>query len=77
MKSLVIPELRAHAPFDELEPEALATASIGQTHRGKTKEGKIVAVKVQRPGIEATSRKGASRHAASAKPWALSPPWLS
>jgi hypothetical protein len=29
------------------------------------------------PGIEATSRKGASRHAASAKPWALSPPWLS
>jgi signal-transduction protein with cAMP-binding, CBS, and nucleotidyltransferase domain len=23
MKSLVIPELRAYAPFDELEPEAL------------------------------------------------------
>ena len=23
MKSLVIPELREHAPFDELEPEAL------------------------------------------------------
>jgi hypothetical protein len=30
------------------------------------------------PGIEAaTSRKGASRHASSAKPWALSSPWLS
>ena len=30
------------------------------------------------PGIEAaTSRKGASRHASSAKPWALSPGWLS
>jgi len=42
--------------FAELEPEALATASIGQTHRGKTKEGKIVAVKVQRPGIDTVMR---------------------
>jgi hypothetical protein len=30
------------------------------------------------PSIEAaTSRKGAPRHASSAKPWALSPGWLS
>ncbi len=42
--------------FAELEPEALATASIGQTHRGKTKDGKVVAVKVQRPGIDAVMR---------------------
>ncbi len=42
--------------FAELEPEALATASIGQTHRGKTLDGKVVAVKVQRPGIDAVMR---------------------
>ena len=42
--------------FAELEPEPLATASIGQTHRGKTKEGVVVAVKVQRPGIDAVMR---------------------
>lgn len=42
--------------FAELDTEPLATASIGQTHRGKTKEGKVVAVKVQRPGIDAVMR---------------------
>ncbi|MBN8613608.1 MAG: AarF/ABC1/UbiB kinase family protein [Deltaproteobacteria bacterium] len=42
--------------FAELDPEPLATASIGQTHRGKTKEGVVVAVKVQRPGIDAVMR---------------------
>lgn len=42
--------------FVELDPEPLATASIGQTHRGKTKDGRDVAVKVQRPGIDAVMR---------------------
>ncbi|MFN9811635.1 MAG: ABC1 kinase family protein [Deltaproteobacteria bacterium] len=42
--------------FAELDPVPLATASIGQTHRGRTRDGRDVAVKVQRPGIDAVMR---------------------
>ena len=38
--------------FDQLEPEPLASASIGQVHRARLKDGEPVAVKVQRPGIQ-------------------------
>ena len=37
--------------FDSLDPEPLASASIGQVHRARLKDGEAVAVKVQRPGI--------------------------
>jgi ubiquinone biosynthesis protein len=37
--------------FDALDPEPLASASIGQVHRARLKDGDDVAVKVQRPGI--------------------------
>ena len=37
--------------FDRLDEEPLASASIGQVHRGVLKDGEAVAVKFQRPGI--------------------------
>jgi len=39
------------AVFDELEEQALASASIGQVHKARLKSGEAVAVKFQRPGI--------------------------
>jgi predicted unusual protein kinase regulating ubiquinone biosynthesis (AarF/ABC1/UbiB family) len=37
--------------FGEFEPEPFASASIGQVHRARLKDGREVAVKVQHPGI--------------------------
>jgi ubiquinone biosynthesis protein len=37
--------------FEKLEAEPLASASIGQVHKARLKDGEDVAVKVQRPGI--------------------------
>ncbi len=42
--------------YESFEEEPLATASIAQTHRARTRDGDEVVVKVQRPGIEATMR---------------------
>ena len=38
--------------FAELDPVPLAAASIGQVHRGRLRDGREVAVKVQYPGID-------------------------
>ncbi|MFH1456064.1 MAG: AarF/ABC1/UbiB kinase family protein [archaeon] len=40
--------------FKEFEKIPIASASVGQVHRAKLKNGKVVAVKVQRPGIQNT-----------------------
>ncbi|MBI2820371.1 MAG: AarF/ABC1/UbiB kinase family protein [Acidobacteria bacterium] len=45
--------------FQEFHPEPLASASIGQVHRGVLKDSTVVAVKVQRPGVQEVFRRDA------------------
>ncbi len=44
--------LPADEVFDRLEDQPLASASIGQVHKARLKDGEPVAVKFQRPGIQ-------------------------
>jgi predicted unusual protein kinase regulating ubiquinone biosynthesis (AarF/ABC1/UbiB family) len=43
--------VRVSKLFQEIDPEPLAAASLGQVHRARLRDGRLVAVKVQRPGI--------------------------
>lgn len=44
----------AEAVFSDVTAEPLAAASIAQVHRATLRNGKLVVIKVQRPGIEST-----------------------
>lgn len=46
--------LRMSKAFSEFEAEPIAAASLGQVHRARLRDGRRVAVKVQRPGIRET-----------------------
>src|ERR1035438_2833079 len=43
--------VRISKAFSEFEAKPLATASLGQVHRAAMLDGRVVVVKVQRPGI--------------------------
>ena len=53
-------EAELHRPisevFAELDEEPLGSASVAQAHRGRLLDGREVAIKIQRPGIERTIR---------------------
>ncbi|MCU0631051.1 MAG: AarF/UbiB family protein, partial [Methanoregulaceae archaeon] len=55
--SQILPVIRDSCPdykeiFLEIEEEPIASASIAQVHRARLRDGTLVAVKIQRPGIE-------------------------
>jgi predicted unusual protein kinase regulating ubiquinone biosynthesis (AarF/ABC1/UbiB family) len=43
--------VRLSKPFERIEPVPLASASIAQVHRATLRDGREVALKIQRPGI--------------------------
>ena len=45
---------RFEQEFDAVDPKPLGSASLAQVHKARLRNGDVVAVKVQRPGVKAT-----------------------
>ena len=48
--------VRISKAFEEFDPKPVAAASLGQVHKARLRDGRLVAVKVQREGIRETVR---------------------
>jgi ubiquinone biosynthesis protein len=57
--------IRISKAFAHFEAKPVGSASLGQVHRAKLRDGRVVAVKVQRPGVKARFW----------KTWRSSPRW--
>ncbi len=57
VEEIIVTELgtRLSKIFSEFNPEPIAAASLGQTHHAVLLDGREVAVKIQRPGIRAST----------------------
>lgn len=57
VEEVIVTELgmRLSKAFSEFDPEPIAAASLGQTHHAVLTDGHEVAVKIERPGVRATT----------------------
>jgi len=64
------------ARFEHFSPHPIAAASIGQVHRGRTRDGRDVAIKIQYPGIRNSIDSDVNNVAALMRMAGLVPPAL-